>query len=328
MRIEPKKIMCAIDFSDFSTHILAYGKLLAKEYGSKLFLCHIVPESINVSGHLPSYFNYMGIETELIDNAHRELAKMVQDLDLECEIMVCSGHPAYQIERLAHEQQIDMVIVATHSTSGIKRFLIGSVTDRLVKVLNCPLLILQGGAQTSVSLFDKTVKLKKILVGCDFSEDSKLAFDYALSLAQEFQIQIHLAHVIRPAEQFRMYNDLDTNVQETYSGVWDRLMYPGIDKQQRVKDPGESSSISDYLKIQLMEMVSKESLNWCTPVTSILEGQAYKELINYANQEQIDMIVLGIRGHSFLEQFLVGSTTDRIISQAPCPVLAVRHTVM
>jgi nucleotide-binding universal stress UspA family protein len=49
-------------------------------------------------------------------------------------------------------------------------------------------------------------------------------------------------------------------------------------------------------------------------------------LLNYAEQKNVDMIVLGVRGHSLLEQFLIGSTTDRVISRASCPVLTVRQS--
>jgi nucleotide-binding universal stress UspA family protein len=78
------------------------------------------------------------------------------------------------------------------------------------------------------------------------------------------------------------------------------------------------------IETRLLEMVPGDSRNWCTPVIVVLEGQPYQELITYAGKINADMIVLGIRGHSLLEKFLVGSTTDRVISRASCPVLAVR----
>ena len=65
--------------------------------------------------------------------------------------------------------------------------------------------------------------------------------------------------------------------------------------------------------------------NWCTPVTAVLEGEPYKELLEFAEKKEVDLIVLGVRGHSLLEKFLVGSTTDRVISRSDCPVLAVRQ---
>ncbi len=73
-------------------------------------------------------------------------------------------------------------------------------------------------------------------------------------------------------------------------------------------------------------MVPDDSRHWCTPVTPVLEGEPYQELLSFAQKKQVDLIVLGVRGHSLLEKFLVGSTTDRVISRSECPVLAVRQT--
>ncbi|MBU8911813.1 MAG: universal stress protein [Desulfobacterales bacterium] len=292
MRIKPKKIMCAVDFSDFTNIILSYGKSLASEFGSTLCLCHIVSGTLMISSFGHSYIAYTDVKDDRIRYAKDKLKKIAESevSDIDCEIIVSYGHAADEIDQAARENNVDMVIAATHGGSGVKRFLIGSVTDRLIKILTCPLLVLHARENYLVSPVEKSIKLNRILVGCDFSQDSKLAFDYALSLAQEFQTQLYLAHVIRPNEDLK-----------------------------------EKSNLSSRLEEQLACMVPEESRNWCTPVTIQLEGQPYKELIDFAEQKEVDMIVLGVHGHSLLEQFIVGSTTDRVISQASCPVLVVRQ---
>lgn len=317
MRIKPAKILCAIDFSEFSDNILAHGSLLASEFGSKLYLCHIVPPNINLSSHLITYFDYSEVEREMMETALKRLNEIASGLDVECEVIVKSGHPAARIKQIVAEKQIEMVIAATHGRSGMERFLIGSVTQKLVKVLDCPILVLHGHSEANPAVTAQGIHIKKILVGCDFSPDSQLAFEYALSFAQEFQTQLHLAHVIRPEERPDIRFQIEAGAQETLSGTWDRLVYPGV----------ESDSTISNVRMQekLINLVPKESLNWCTPVTVLLEGQPYKELVAYADKEGIDMIVLGIRGHHLLEEFLVGSTTDRVIQRASCPVLAVRN---
>ena len=74
---------------------------------------------------------------------------------------------------------------------------------------------------------------------------------------------------------------------------------------------------------KLNDMVPREAANWCTPQTSIMEGQPYDELIKYAETRDIDMIVLGVRGHGLVKTLFLGSTTDRVIRDSPCPVLSV-----
>ncbi len=325
MRIEPKKIMCAIDFSDFSNIILAHGKSLASQFGSTLSLCHIVTGSLMVSSLGHSYIHYTDIETDRIDSAKKKLVKMSEQLDFECEIIVSSGHVADEINHIAQENNFDMVIAATHGGSGIKRFLVGSVTDRLVKILQCPLLVLYTKEKHQASPIDETIKFKRILVGCDFSPDSKLAFDYALSLAQEFQTQLYLAHVIRPTEQIQLTESDYIKTQGSDYINWTRSEY--LDIQQITKDDNlsDKTDLFSRLEERLSNMVTEDSKNWCTPITTLLEGQPYKELIAYALQKEMDMIVVGVHGHSLLERFMVGSTAERVISQASCPVLVVRQ---
>ncbi|MGD1986638.1 MAG: universal stress protein, partial [Desulfobacterales bacterium] len=74
---------------------------------------------------------------------------------------------------------------------------------------------------------------------------------------------------------------------------------------------------------KLMAMVPEDARNWCTPETCILQGQPYEALGHYAKTNEMDMIVLGVRGHGLVKTLLLGSTTDRVARQAPCPVLSV-----
>ena len=81
MRIEPKKIMCAIDFSDSTDLVLSYGKALATEFNSKLCLCHIVPGSFMVAGHMSPYADYARIEAEQSKHAQNRLAELVEKFE-------------------------------------------------------------------------------------------------------------------------------------------------------------------------------------------------------------------------------------------------------
>jgi nucleotide-binding universal stress UspA family protein len=154
-----------------------------------------------------------------------------------------------------------------------------------------------------VGTADREFKLKKILVGCDFSPDSGQAFNHGLSLAQEFQSELHLAHVIEPPAQpdlLKGETSVTFEIREDYR---------------------------DLLANKLKDMVPEEAGNWCTPQTSLLEGQPYEELVNYAESNDIDMIVLGVRGHGLVKTLFLGSTTDRVVRRSPCPVLSVSSKV-
>ena len=298
MRVGINKIFCATDISDFSNHAISWGIALAREFRAKLYVCHVVdfPTSITY-GDGPIFF--MDQQEMAIGNAHTQLKQLIGKAQIEWEPLVTIGHAADEISRLAEEKGADLAISATHGRSGLKRLVLGSVTERLMRTLHCPLLIVRGPEHNLNILSDQTIHFPKILVGCDFSEDSILAFQHGLSLAQEFQSELHLVHVKEPS----VYVDWLKTPVEYEKDLEDDL-------QIRIKD-------------RLKKMVPQEACNWCIPQTALLEGQPHEELIRYAKENEVALIVLGVRGQGLVEKLFVGSTTDRVARQTPCPVLSV-----
>lgn len=297
MRVLLKKIICATDFSDLSNRAIPYGIALAKEFDAKLYICHVVG--------LPSTAVYGEIlvdpeeqHEKSLNYAQEQFGKVNDLRSTDWEALVAAGHPADEISRLAREKSADLVIAATHGRSGLKRFLLGSVTERLMRVLPCPLFIVsdpKANLEDGLTPFS----LKRILIGCDFSSDADLAFSHGLSLAQEFQSELFLVHVIeRPVYQTSL---------ETVS----------------TQDTDIKQASRNHLIEKLNALLPKEALNWCTPNIILLEGQPDEELTRFAVDQNMDLIVLGVRGQRLVEKLFVGSTTDRVVRRAPCPVLSV-----
>ncbi len=325
MRVQPKKIMCSIDFSDFTDECLGYSAALCKEFNATLVLVHIVIDVESYRGEGVTGFDNIKLQEKNIQKAKEHLGKMVKDLTIDHEIVVIKGTPADEICRLATKKEIDLVIAAPHGKSGIKKFLLGSVTEKLIKSLTCPLLVLHTKQHDFISLYDYEMKLKKILVGCDFSPDSKLAFDYGLSLAQEYQAEIYLTHVIKPTEYVELKASDYISIAPGNYARWQSSDYLEMQKKVTAENREKIQELRKRLEKQLYYMLPDESKDWCTPHTNVLTGEPYKELVKYAKDQKVDMIVMGIRGHTLWEKLLVGSTTDRVIRHAPCPVLAVRQ---
>jgi nucleotide-binding universal stress UspA family protein len=298
MRVEIKTIFCATDISDFSNHAVSWGIALAQEFSAKLYVCHVVdfPTSITY-GDGPIFF--VDQQSQAISNANHQLKQLVGDKKVQWEPLVTIGHAGDEISRLAKEKGADLAISATHGRSGLKRLILGSVTERLMRTLHCPLLIVRGPKHDLNILSEQGVKFNKILVGCDFSEDSALAFQHGLSLAQEFQSELHLVHVMEPLvymDTFKISVEYGEDLQ--------------VDLQTQIKD-------------KLQKMVPTEAFHWCTPKTALLDGPSHEELIRYAKINKMDLIVLGVRGQGVVERLFIGSTTDRVVRQTPCPVLSV-----
>jgi nucleotide-binding universal stress UspA family protein len=302
MRVQFKNILCATDFSDFSNHTVNYGVALAREFDARLTICHVIDlSSVAIYGEFQ--LDPIGQQNRIVEDARAQLRELTGDQPIAWEPLVTVGKPADEITRAVEEKCIDLVIAATRGRSGFKRLILGSVTERLMRTLTCPLLVVRSPEHEAVKTPDKEIRLKKILVGCDFSPDSQHAFQYGVSLAQEFEAELHITHVIEPPAQpnlIREESPVSEEIREDYHNL---------------------------LTQRLKEMIPEEAAVWCIPQTSILEGQAYEEIVEYAAAKDIDMIVIGVRGHGLVKTLFLGSTTDRVIRNSPCPVLSVSSKV-
>jgi nucleotide-binding universal stress UspA family protein len=299
MRVTFQRILCATDLSDASHQAIAHGITLAREFEARLLVCHCI--------HLPapSIYGeaYLAPEEHLnrsVDLARQRIAELMKDHAVDWEPLVIVGHAAEEITRIAAEQGIDITLTATQGRRVLKRMLLGSVTERLMRTLPCPLLVVPAAEGDDAQTLPEAAQgYKRILVGCDFSADSDLAFQHGLSMAQEFQAELHLMHVVETP----LYT-------ETLKPVFAHRPAPMI-------------AIQDFLKTKLEGLVPEDARHWCRPVTVLEEGQPYIQLLRYAETHQIDLIVLGVRGHGLIGTMFIGSTTDRVIRRSTCPVLSV-----
>ena len=302
MRMQFKRIICATNFSDFSNRTVNHGLALAKEFDSKIYVCHVIDlSSVAIYGEFQ--LDPVGLQDRIMKDAGDQLEELIGKQHKAWEPLITVGHAADEISRIVEEKDIDLVITATRGRSGLKRLILGSVTERLMRTLTCPLLVIHSPDKEFATTDDQEVKIESILVGCDFSPDSAVAFEYGLSLAQEFQSELHLTHVIETS----IYQELhktETHVKEEIQ-----------------------QEIHDRLLQKLQDMVPEEARNWCKPHTGLLDGRPYEEIVNYAEKQNIGMIVLGTRGHGLVKSLLIGSTTDRVVRRAPCPVLSVSRKV-
>jgi nucleotide-binding universal stress UspA family protein len=122
--------------------------------------------------------------------------------------------------------------------------------------------------------------------------------EYGFSLAQEFEAVIHLVHVVEPF----VYRD---------------AMLPEGLKTEAL------SEAATGCRQRLEDLVPADAHNWCKVEIACEAGKPFQALKKYAEAHQVDLIVLGVRGHSLVETMLLGSTTDRVIRGVACPVLSV-----
>lgn len=306
MRVDLKHILCATDLSDFANAAVFHGIAMAEAFDAKLFVCHIM-EMHTAGIYAEACIDPLDLQNRHMDFIRDRFDHLIGDRPVDWEPLVGLGYPPDEIAKMSETHRIDLVITATHGRSGIKRLILGSVTERLMRTLSCPSLVVSSrepDLQDPHGSAKPGFPMRRIMVGCDFSPDSRLAFEYAQSFAQEFQAELHLVHVMDPGAE---------------SGS---LTHPPVPRGQGKR--AAAARNRERLADRLARSIPEEVLNWCVPVTAILEGRPHEEILRYAAAKEIDMILLGIRGHGLMETYLVGSTTDRVVRQSPCPVLSAR----
>ena len=140
--VEIKKILCAVDFSDFSGLVADYAVKIASCAGAEI-LCVYVAPSLNqyVGFHVPpsSIDNFV---SEIVNGAQTSMASFLKDRfkGLKVEGKVVTGYPAEEILSLSESEKVDMIVMGTHGRKGIDRILFGSVAEKVVKSAACPVL--------------------------------------------------------------------------------------------------------------------------------------------------------------------------------------------
>jgi nucleotide-binding universal stress UspA family protein len=140
------------------------------------------------------------------------------------------------------------------------------------------------------------VVLKTILVPHDFSETSGAAMQYATELARMFGAQVHVLHVSDKA-RFEMDTEFPL----------------GLDLSQE-----------DAIRERLMKIMSPRDQRDLTPKFVVRSGTPYLEIVRYAKDHAIDLIVMGTHGRGSVAHAVMGSVAERTVRFAPCPVLTVR----
>lgn len=145
----------------------------------------------------------------------------------------------------------------------------------------------------------------KILAPTDFSEDSKLALGYVSELAQKFGAEIIVVHVDQPLAPV-MASELNPGLDV---GTMNRIA-----EEQRLLALRELDQTTARLREQNLKARSLMRV-----------GAPFLEIINAAQSESADLIVMGTHGRSGLAHVLMGSVAERVVNKAPCPVLTIRH---
>lgn len=217
-------------------------------------------------------------------------------LDWEGLIIEGSENSAEAITQEAAERRVDLIVIRSRRRPHAAAIL-GSTAEAICRIAPCSVLVTHPREREWVGRASGEIDLKRVLVAYDFSDGSERALSSALSLAQEYQSELHLMHV---------------------------LLKPMMDEPEIAWLPSQAEHIYQQATGRLQKAVTGETQLWCKVAPAVRWGKPYQEILAYAKEHEIDLISMGAHGKNFGMGALFGSNVDRVLRQAPCPVLVAR----
>ena len=296
-RTSIERILCPIDFSDISHHALAHAAAIARWYEARLTLLYVF---VNLPAlDLPPLVLEEGDRARLFRQMRAFADVVPPEVQVDCQL---------QEERLVHDAilaqvaatQADLLVLGTHGRSGFQRLFLGSVTEKVIRKVKCPTLIVPPRAPDIAP--GAPVEFHRVLCPIDFSDGSLAALEYAINLSEEADGQLTLLHVTEmPAaltqEPFVVEDEID-----------------------RIREAAATDA-----RRKLANLIPENARAYCTIDTAVVEGRAYREILRRATDKKTDLIVMGVHGRGALDLLLFGSTTHHVIRASACPVLIVRQ---
>lgn len=295
-----RRILVPIDFSPESLKTLGYAKLLGERFGAELHLVHVVSPP---SASRPRQANWLTFSKEVAANATKRLAELAAEASVPAQpkpYTVRIGQVADEINGVARLKRVGLIAMATRGYTGHKNASLGSTTERVVRDAPCPVLVLREKERASAKERGRTlVQFRKILVPVDFSENSRVGLEYALRFAPEFGASVVLFHsVFVPA-------------------------YVLGDEYTVREAPDLIATQEKYARAEMEKLRKTISGKGGEIVTEIAFGSPVEQISEYVTKEDVDLIITSTHGRSGLQHLFIGSTAERIVRYATCPVLVV-----
>lgn len=297
------RILCPVDFSDPSRRALNYAAALSRWYGASLTVLHAHATAPVFEFTAP--FGSLGAPPLMrqdrdIDEPAADLRRFVGPANdpLPTEIVVERGDASSEILRQAIDRKADLIVMGTHGRTGLRHMLLGSVTEKIIRNASCPVLVVPPHASDVGSA--AAAVFKRIVHATDFSKASSAALACALALAKEADARLTLLHAIEFPE-----------------ALHDIPLPRGseVDRHHALAE-------AEYLR-RLRALVPAQARMYCTVAARVSEGKPARAILGVAEQEQADLIVLGVQGRGTVDLMVFGSNAHAVIREARCPVLVV-----
>lgn len=286
-------ILVPTDGSDHAVRAAEHARSLARAFDATVHVLHVVDARV-AAGE----FDAWGVDDEFVgrlETAGQEYVDAVVELvddGADVRTAMVQGEPSEAILDYASANEVDLLAMGTHGRTGLHRYVAGSVTERVLRLAEAPVLTARATERSHVG-----DGYQEILVPTDGSEYAEVAVDHALAVAGRFDARVHAVNVV---------NVVDVALTPDYSlpaEVIEHLHAAGEAATERIAERARDAGLE--------------------AVTEVHEGYPVRELLDYVAEHDVDLVTMGTAGRTGVGRYLLGSTTERVVRRSEVPVLAV-----
>jgi nucleotide-binding universal stress UspA family protein len=299
--IEIRRILCPTDLSDLAPRAFDHALALARFHQAEIELAYVseplLPGPAGPATSPPWAVLDPAVRGRL-RSALEALAAPARAAGVPVGLLVYEGRVVAEILERARAWPADLLVMGTHGRGGFERWVLGSVTEKVLRKAPCPVLTVPPPASGLHP--SGAVLYRAIVCPVDFSDASLAALRHALKLAEESAAEITVLHVI----EWLVEDEPGARIA-------------GFDV------PEFRRYLEQDAREKLKGTVPEEARDWCRPREEVVGGRPWREILRVADERQADLVVMGVRGRHPVDIALFGSTTHHVVRGARCPVLVV-----
>ena len=315
-------MLVPLDGSELAEVVFTYAKELAGRLDLDIILLHVTRQA--AENTMPMRKAYIERAVESIQRQSREIQKKIatkkrgKPIEVRGEVVI--GYPADEILRFADENKVDLILMATHGRSGIKRWTMGSVADKILRATKIPVWLVRAGIPEEIVHGQWPTT---ILLPLDGSEQAESVLPHAETLAKQRgieQVDVVLLRVCEPPSRPSYYL---AEPGVTYAPLSEPEAIESHINWQKYLD--DEMVKSKQAAEKYLEKIKKRFQDSNISVRSeILEGRAAEEIVEYANKNPFNLIVMSTHPRSGLRRLVYGSVTENVLQGVNRPVLLVK----
>ncbi len=298
-----QRMLLPLDGSELAEESLSYAKGIAGRLGLEVIMLHVAAKG---QAESPMHRAYLDQVAERLRRALADMPEAAPGRRATVRGEVVAGYPSDEILRCAGDMEVDLILMTTHGRSGVRRWVLGSVADKVLRSAAQPVLLIRAGMPRDFA-YD-TWSAPKMLVPLDGSQ---------------------LAEMVLPHVTVMASREQGTAAEIVLVGICEPLVLPPVTAPETTVNWGavgdEYLSKCQKSTERYLDCVHKGLADAGLRVSAeVLRGDPANAIVDYAVKNQVDLIVMATHGRSGIGRWAYGSVAQKVLHGASSPILLVR----